>query len=484
MFYLKLPKVAGRQAARVPASTSSYQATGLAVAPQVDSELGSSQPVTIRELVPELASSYSRLLTYTKMMNDAGVDVSMRAAKTPVLGADYFVEPYSSSDQDKLIADFVAGNLLGGMSAPFLNSVEDILHMYEDGYAVLEKVYTEQQWSSSQTGANAKTYTMLKKLGIRHPSTITEIEYDDNGGPVKLTQNAVQADKSTTEVDIDFTKLLIFTFGKRGGELTGRSLLRTAYPHWFYKTHLYKIDAIQKERHSLGVPKGKLLPGATQEDRVALRQMLRNLHSNEESFMVLPPSLDVEFAELHGHIVNVLESAKEHNVMILMNVMAQFLALGFEGSSGGRATGGSQTDIFMKALRYVANYIVDVINMYLIPELVIYNFPTTNFPKLQVRNIGETRDLQMFGAAIANLFSQSALTGTLETENWIRRVFDMPLITQAEYDAAVAAAAASATSATSTNGASANGKPAPPQKGGVKQQKGTGNVGKPPNAPN
>lgn len=481
----KLPKIAGRAAGRVPASNSTYVAQGLAAAPQLDSEIGSSQPVTIRELVPDLASSYSRLLTYTKMMNDAGVDVSMRAAKTPVLGADYFVEPYSNSDQDKLIADFVEGNLIGGMSAPFANSLEDILHMYEDGYAVLEKVYYEQQWSSSQTGANAKTYTMLKKLGVRHPSTVTDIEYDNNGGPVRLTQNAIQADKSAVDKPIDFTKLLIFTFGKRGGDLTGRSLLRTAYPHWFYKTHLYKIDAIQKERHSLGVPKGKLLPGYTQADREALRTLLRNLHANEEQYMVLPPSIEVEFAEIHGNLVDVLMSAKEHNVMILMNVMAQFLALGFEGSGGGRATGGAQTDIFMKALRYVANYIADVFNMYLIPELVIYNFPTTNFPKLRVRNIGETRDLQMLGAGIANLFSQGALSSTLETENWIRKVFDMPPITQVEFDAAAAAKATQTTNANQPNNPnqpSKNGGTS--QKGSTKQQAGTGNTGKPANAPN
>lgn len=475
----KLPKIAGRAAGRVPASNSSYQAQGLAQAPQLDSEIGSSQPVTIREIVPELASSFSRLTTFSKMMNDAGVDVSMRAAKTPVLGADYFVEPYSNSDQDVLIADFVEGNLLGGMSAPFLNSIEDILHMYEDGYSVLEKVYVEQQWSSSQTGANAKTYTMLKKLGIRHPTTIIDIEYDNNGGPVRLTQNAIQADKNSIQKPIDFTKLLIFTFGKRGGDLTGRSLLRTAYPHWFYKTHMYKVDAIQKERHSLGIPIGKLLPGHTDADKVALRAMLRAIHANEEQFMVIPPSIEVEFAEIHGHLVNSLDSAKEHNVMILMNVMAQFLALGFEGSGGGRATGGSQTDIFMKALRYVANYIAEVINMYLIPELVIYNFPTTNFPKLRVRNIGETRDLQMLGSALASLFSQSAITNTLETENWTRKIFDMPLITQQDFDAAQAALAASASAGTIGGGSpSQNGKT-----GNKNTPTSPGYKGKPPNAP-
>lgn len=476
------PKVAGGAARNVSAGTSSLSASGLAIQPPaLDTELGSAIASRVPELVPELVSAYSRLQTYTRMMNDAGVDVSMRAAKTPVLGADYFVEPYSDNQADLDIAEFIENNLFSGMSAPFLNSLEDILHMYEDGYSVLEKCYETRNWAPKRTGSNGKAYTMLKKLAVRPSSTLTDIEYDNNGGPVQINQNAVQADKSVAEKQMKVNKLLIFTFGRIGGDLTGKSLLRTAYPHWYYKTHFYKIDAIQKERHSLGVPKGMLKPGYTKADQEVLRNLLRNLRNNEESFMVLPPNVDVEFAEIHGNLVNVLESATHHNVMILMNVMAQFLALGVETAGGGRATGGAQTDIYMKSLRYIANYIVDVINMYLIPELVVWNFPTTNFPKLNVRNLGETKDLQMLGSAISGILHQGGITMDLTTENWIRKVLDMPLKTSSNtvYDAAgnlippVDTTTGADTTANNGNGNN-NG-----QKGGVKAQAGNGgNVGK------
>lgn len=470
------PKVAGREAARVPASTTGYQSQGVA-APQAANmtEIGSSQPVVIREVVPELASAFQRLQAYNKMMNDAGVDVSMRAAKAPILGSDFFVEPFDDTELDIDVADFVSQNLMEGMSAPFLNSLEDVLHMFEDGYAVLEKAYENRQWTAKRTGANAKTYTMLRKLAVRPANTIKQIVYDNNGGPTKVIQSAIQADGTVTDKTLDIGTILIFTFGRRGGDLTGKSLLRTAYPHWYYKTHFYKIDAIQKERHGIGVPKGKLGPGATTADKNALRSMLRNLRTNEESFAIVPPSVDVEFMDLPGNLVNVLDSAREHNIMILMNVMAQFLALGLEGNGGGRATGGSQTDIYMKSLRYVANYICDVVNMYLIPELVVYNFPTTNFPTLKVRNIGETRDLQMLGSALGNVLSQGGITMDLETENWIRRVFDMPLKIASEY---VTPVAGSQGGGGSQNGKSNNGKGATAQKPGD-----GGNTSKPANAP-
>jgi len=423
------PQVAGGEARKVKRGTT-YQAgkTALADIPRVDlnTERGSSQPVFIREIVPELSSSYQRIQTYARMMTDAGVDMSVRCVKTPVLGAEFFVEPYSDDPTDLLIAQFVWENLAKGMSAPFLNCLEDILHFYEDGFAVVEKVYENREWSPNAKGANTRQYTMLKKLSPRPANTIKDIEYDKNGGPVKVTQTAIRPGGDTEDVDMDISKVMIFTFGKQGGDLKGKSLLRTAYAHWYYKTHLYKIDAIQKERHAIGIPRGKMLEGANAGDKEFLRTMLRNLRTNEEAFIIEVPTIEVDFVQLSGRPVDVIDSAEHHSTMILLNVMAQFLALGLQTGGGSRAVAGSGSDIFMKSLKYVANYITQVINMYLVPELVVWNFPTTNFPALRVRNIGETRDLQMFGAAVANLLSQGGITADLPTENWLRDVFDMP----------------------------------------------------------
>ena len=477
------PRIKLRPARKAQTGTS-YQSQGIADAgipePQLDAEAGSSQPVQVRDVVPELATPGQRLNVYARMMNDTTVDVSMRVQKTPILGSDFYVEPYDEQPINQEIAEFIDANLFGGMSQPFLNSLEDVLHFFEDGYSILEKVYELREWTPKGKGRNTKQYTMLKKLGIRPTSTVQDIQYDNNGGPVKVVQGAIQSDKTVKEVDLDIQKTLIFTFSRRGGDLTGKSLLRTAYPHWYYKTHFYKIDAIQKERNSLGVPAGKLGPAATAKDKEALRTMLRNLRTNEESFMILTPNVDVEFKEIHGNLVNVLESATHHNTMILLNVMAQFMALGIEGSSGSRATGGVQADIFMKALRYIANYIADVINMYLIPELVVWNYPTKSFPQLKVRNIGETRDLQMLGSALANLLAQSGITMDIDTENWIRHVFDMPKKNPEELaplngnGQPTPVPGLEKGAAPSTNGAS---------KGDVQQQGGGGNVGKPVNAP-
>jgi Protein of unknown function (DUF935) len=418
---------------------TSYKATGLAPKPQLNSEDGSATIAPIQDVVPELISPYTRMLAYNKMMSDASVDVSVRVWKTPVLGSEFFVDPYSSDPMDQEISQFIWDNLSGGMTQPLTNAMEDILHMCEDGYSILEKVYEEREWTpptisagnSGKTGSqfrNAKNYVMLKKLSPRLPSTIKDLQYDNNGGPTQIIQGAIQADKSVKDVTIKIDKLVIFTLNRKGGDLTGKSVLRTAYPHWYYKNHLYKIDAIQKERHGIGVPRGKLLAGYTAQDKLIMRQMLRNLRVNEEAFIMETPNVEIDFAELSGNPVDVMRSAEHHNTMILMNVMAQFMSLGTgtSGSSGSRATGSVQSDTYMKALRFIANYICDMVNMYIIPELVVWNYPTKNFPQLKVRNIGETRDLQMLASGLANLVAQEAITMDLPTEQWVRKVFDMP----------------------------------------------------------
>lgn len=478
------------RSARKAQTGTTYAATGIndpeLEQPELDREDGSSRPTTIRDVVPELASPSQRANTYAKMMNHSSVDVSMRVTKTPVLGADFYVDPYDSLPINVEIGQFIHDNLFGGMSAPFSMSLADILHFFEDGYSIPEKVFELREWTPPGQGRNTRQYTMLKKLGIRPPTTIKEIVYDDNGGPVEVVQNAIRGDNKAQEVTLPISKVMIFTFARNGGDLQGKSLLRTAYQHWYYAQHFYKIDAIQKERHGIGVPYGKLLPGFTEETKKVLRRMLRNIRTNEESFIIELPNVEIGFKELSGQPVDVLSSAVHHNAMILMNVLAQFLVQGIEGSSGSRATGGVQSDIFMKALRYVANYICEMVNMYLIPELVVWNYPTRSFPQLKVRNIGETRDLQMLGSALSGLFTSGGLSKTPETENWVRGVFDMPGIDEAGFMAALerlAAQSATTTVPSSETGAgdsTSNGNGSNPR--GSQKPGGTGNVGKPTNA--
>lgn len=392
-----------------------------------DRELGSSSGVLIRELVPELTSRPVALQTFNRMARtDAVTSVSLRSAKVPVLGADIYVDPVGDDQLSADVSEFIEFNIFEALTQPFSLSLVKMLRAYQDGFSVLEPVYQLAEWAPQRKMANRKQYTMLKKLAYRPSLTIKDIETDDNGGPVQIIQNALRTGGKVEEVAIPIEKAIIFSLGD-SDDLYGESILRTAYQHWYYKTHLYKVDAIQKERHGIGVPYGILPPGYTDDDKKFLNEMLRNLRTNEKAEYTLPPGYEVGFSKVEGQLVDVLKSATYHDVAILLNVMAEFMMLGFgEGTSGGRATSGAQLDIFYKSEWFVANYLCDVFNMYLIPKLVLWNFETDIIPKLKVRNIGQSRDLQQIAAALANVTGTELITPDLETEQAVRDMFDLP----------------------------------------------------------
>jgi hypothetical protein len=114
--------------------------------------------------------------------------------------------------------------------------------------------------------------------------------------------------------------------------------------------------------------------------------------------------------------------------MIARNVLGQFMNLG-STTSGSRALGSSQMEIFMKALRYVSDIVRMNINQDAIPDLVRYNYgpKVTNFPELRVRRIGEAADWRAFSVALRNLTEPGILTPTPDLEQWTRDQMDLPL---------------------------------------------------------
>ena len=400
--------------------------------PNSYSEIGSQNQGAIREIVPELATRLQQVQTYKKMKrSDASVRSSLRAGKAPILGAEFYVEPFDETPEGQIVAEFVGFNLFQAPTVPWLINLGNALTALENGNAVFEPVYELREWAPklAQPTANRKKYTMLRKLGFRPAATIASFDYDDNGGPEGITQNAQNKSGNVKKVKIPIEKLVIFTFEGEEAGLEGESILRSSYQNWFYKTTLYKIDAIQKERHGIGIPDVEIQAGASPNDKKLAHEMARNLRTNEYSYIVRPPSLKVGFAKPEGNLVNALESVSHHDDMIMKNILVQFLNMGLGSGGGGRATSATAADIFLKAMSYIANMWCQTLNLYLIPRLVAYNFLTDKFPKLSVKNIGETKDFQMWSAGMRNLVDAGLITYSHETEQYVRKVSDVPVRT-------------------------------------------------------
>jgi hypothetical protein len=370
---------------------------------------------TREEWNPKLRDKQGLREYYKMKRQDGIIRGSLRMLKTPIQAGRWFIEPAETNTANDLkIADFVARILFYGLNVTWSRLLDDILLCCEYGHMVFEKVY---DWADTSMGRKL----VLKKLAPRHPLDIREWKYDSNGGPDGIVMEPTEATGFDDPQFIPIEKLAIFSLEAEAGDMTGISVLRSAYKHYYYKDTLYRIDAIQKERHAIGVPIIKLPPGFTTDDKKLAQELGRNLRTNDRAHVVLPPNWEFMFAKLEGQRVDCLESVKHHNEMIQANVLAPFLT---DSNVDPRST-----DMFMKSTRYIGNTIADVFNSHIIPQLVDINFRLGRdrlYPKLVVRRVGEWEDVRTMSFAFRNFVGAGAIIPDDVLDAFLRKEMDLP----------------------------------------------------------
>ena len=381
-------------------------------------ELGSSSPspwtsFNRQEYNPALQGTKG-LEVYDKMRrSDGTVRGTLRSIKTPALSGRWFVEAAGDTDLDKEIADFVWKNLTEYMSISWPQVLTEALLMCDFGYYMFEKVWDNRV-------IDGELRTVLSKLAPRHPMDVQDWKFDAHGGPKRVLMNPPTTTSYQHAVPIDIEKLLVFTFDREAGNIEGISVLRSAYKHWYYIEQLYKIDAIQKERHAIGIPVIKLPVGYKPEDKTAADELGRNIRTNERAHVVLPPNWDILMLKLEGQLVNALDSVEHHQAAIRENILVNFVV---EGAREEDLT------MFLKASRFVADIVAETFNLYLIRQMVEYNWPDYDkYPKMKVRRIGESADWRTLSFALRNLIGAGVIIpdGTLEAN--LRDEMDLPAL--------------------------------------------------------
>ena len=350
---------------------------------------------------------------------DATVRTSLRLAKTPVLAAKWNIEPAKRGDSTAEIhADFIRWALFEAMTISWEQIMSEALLMMDFGYYMFELVYTVKEWQGQPK-------ICWQKWAPRHPIDVTQNgwEFDEHGGPVGVWMTSFEGED---EIFIPISKMVVFTYDREANNMEGISLLRSVYKHWYYKDNLYRIDAIQKERHGIGIPVIKLPPGFTNSDKTKADELGRNLRTNEQAHVVLPPFWELLFAKIEGQPTNPLESIQHHDLEISQNVLGQWI------ETGASASKEQEIDIYMKAMRFTADIIKWVINKHAIPQLIQFNFPgITEYPTLRARRIGETNELRTLSFAARNFIGAGLVIPDDKLEEWVRDELDMPLADKA-----------------------------------------------------
>jgi len=363
------------------------------------------------EYNPELRD-LAGLQKYDRMRrSDAATRSALKTLKTPILGATWYLQPYDDKPRSREIATFVHRNFTQYMSYPFNQVISEALLMLDFGFYMFEKVWDERQF-----GRKSRVY--LKKMAPRHPMDVVDWIYDANGGPAAV--DFYNSPGALDHVRVPIDKLAIFSYDSEAGDMRGISVLRSAYKHWYFAENFFKIDAIQKERHGIGIPVIKLPPGFTVNDRNLAQELGENLRTNEKAHVVLPPYWEVMFAKLEGQPVSPMESAQHHQKMIWHNVMAQAL---YENVTG------SDTDVmtlFYKSTRHLADMVRSVFNKFVIPQIVQPNWGIEDYPELKIRRLGDTKEARTVSFALRNAVGAGIIRVDDDLEEWFRDLMDAP----------------------------------------------------------
>ncbi|KKL86126.1 hypothetical protein LCGC14_1947840, partial [marine sediment metagenome] len=302
----------------------------------------------------------SAFATYEKMRrSDAQVAATLLGMKLPIRSAEWtVVEPDDATPVEKEAAEFVRECLLEEIE---LDSViENALLMLDFGVAAHEDVYYID-------GNRVR----LKKLAPRLPLTFNR--WIVEGEELAAIEQQGYAGDGYKTVEIPADKIALFTFQQEGANYAGRSVMRPMYQHWYFKSNLYKIDAIACERNGMGVPWAKMGDNAKSEDRKTAIDWLEKLSAHEKAAILIPPGWEWGLMGVTGRTRDPKDSIAHHNVAISMAGLAQFMMLG-QSDSGNRALGETMSDFFHLALQATANKIARVMNQTTVRRLVDFNF--------------------------------------------------------------------------------------------------------------
>jgi hypothetical protein len=379
-------------------------------------------PQTLPEYNPDLIGK-SGIRVFDRMKrSDAQVRGSLRMVKAPILSAQWYMNPSDDSQLAHEKADLVWWQLTN-MQRPLMEFLNETTYSLDYGEYAFELQWEMDEWTPDATADRPKPRTRpvarLVDLAPRHPIRNTWWNFDND----KL--QSLDWGLYPTQ-PIPANKLAVFTFDKEADDPQGLSILRSAYTHYFYKYNLYSIDAIQKERHALGIPDVELPPGADEKEKTLAIQMAKNLRANEKAYVVRPAGWTIGFLKPEGQLVNVLDSAVHHGLMILQNVLAQFLAIG-ASETGSRATATTMTEAFDSALRFTADFILGVINQQIVQRIVDYNYLVSEpYPKLAIRHLRDNDIWRSLSVALRNLGLSGFITPDTDLETFLRLVMELP----------------------------------------------------------
>lgn len=374
--------------------------------------------------------------------NDPVVGSILYAIEKIILRLDWKVDPSSEEQIDVEAAEFIE-SCLYDMSDSWDSTLSSILSMLVFGYAYQEIVYKIRSGDSTDpTKKSAFTDGKVgwRKWAIRAQETHNNWLFDKDGG----IQGFEQVDPYGAGIHrIPIEKSLLFRTSTQKNNPEGKSLLRTAYRPWYFKTRIEEIEAIGIERDLAGLPVAYVPPEylsstATADQQAvlaAIQSIVQNVKRNEQEGIVFPQvyndngnkMFDITLLSTGGsRQFDTDKVISRYDQRIAMSVLSDFILLGHE-RVGSFALGSSKIDLWTMAVDAICKSIAEVINQHAIPKLLVLNgmklekTPEITYSEVSHVELGEIADY------VAKLVTAGVITPDANTESYLRGLAGLPV---------------------------------------------------------
>lgn len=381
------------------------------------------------EETPELQWPLS-VHVYDRMRRqDAQVGSVLRAVTLPIRGTPWRVAPNGARDE---VVELVAEDL----GLPVKGAPEDgpaprardrfswdehlrlALLMLAHGHSIFEQVVRV-----SPDGRRVR----LRKLAWRPPRTISKFLVARDAGLEAVEQFPPPGAAWAQAPLLPVGRLVAYVNEREGGAWQGQSLLRQAYKNWLIKDRLLRVDAQTIERNGMGVPRytGPELPEDAEKDLEEGLELAKSWRSGETAGAALRYGAKLDLVGVEGDLPQALPSIKYHDEQIARAVLAHFLNLGGDNSTGSYALGSTFSDFFVQSLQSVAQQVADVATQHIVEDLVDWNFgPDERAPRVVFDEIGSHQAAT--AQAVKMLLDAGAVRADRSLEESLRQQFGLP----------------------------------------------------------
>jgi len=316
--------------------------------------------------------------TYHNMRTDPQVQGLLTGAIWPLLRMGWFIRPNGAKAEivDKISKDLnlPVGNDWKEVKEKqldnanfnlrrtqnrfnFLQHLEEALDAIAYGFAPFEQV--------GYIGDDGLFH--YKKLALRPPHTVMEINVEKDGGVKNIRQGF--ADSKPMPIN----RLVIYSFQKRGANWHGRSMLRGCYGPYLLKDRAMRVGVMNIQRAGVGTPVAQGHPGATDTELRVLENFAQRFVAGDKSGGAIPYGATMKLIGVEGTQPDTVGFIKLMNEEMARSFFQMFMQLG-QTTSGSRALGQTFVQYHKLVTEYLAQWFSMIFNEHVIEDDIEWNY--------------------------------------------------------------------------------------------------------------